>query len=127
MPTFDGLAAVQPDAVTLIVPAAHNVRFVFVAVGRSDPGYFASDATPRQPRDRRSARAAQVEAGLFAAEPELQAFFFRTDPTARPLARLAHAASLDAHTLTLRGRSDGRWLFGCTAHCGTSCRRTDRR
>ena len=118
--TLDGLAELQPEAGPLMLPAERDLRLLLVAVGRDDPGYFASDDARRSAPVVVELRAAgQVEAALFAAEPELHSFFFRAaggDALAqRPLARLAQEVGLDARELSLTGRAGRRTVFGCAS------------
>lgn len=118
--TLDGLAELSPDAGPLVVPAARDLRLVLVAVGRDDPGYFASDdARLGAPVTVELRAAAQVEGPLLAADPVLRSLFFRAaggDATVpRPLARLALDSGLDARELTLIGRPGSRTVFGCAS------------
>ena len=120
LPTLDGLAALQPDAGALLVPAARELRLVLVALGRDDAGYFASDATRQgAPVVVELRAAAQAEDSLFAADPVLRSFFFRAaggNPAVpRPLARLAQELGLDASGLTLTGRAGTRTVLGCAS------------
>src|SRR4029077_12965874 len=65
--TLDGLAEAQPDAGPLLVPTARDIRLVLVALGRNDPGYFASDgARQGVPVSVEIRAAAQAEGALFA-------------------------------------------------------------
>jgi len=115
--TLDGLAELQPDAGPLVVPTARALRLVLVAVGRGDPGYFASEAAREGvPTAVELRAAARVEGPLLAGDPVLRSFFFRAaggDPTVpRPLARLAQEIGLDARELTLIGRPGRRTVLG---------------
>ncbi len=118
--TLDLLAEAQPNDGPLLVPTARDLRLVLTAIGRSDPGYFASDeARHGAPITVEIRAGAKAEEALFAAEPELTSFFFRQlgegESVQRPLARLAQELDLEGRELTISGRSGHRTIFGCAS------------
>jgi hypothetical protein len=118
--TLDLVAEVQPDDGPLLVPAARDLRLVLVAIGRNDPGYFASeDARHSAPISVEIRAEAKAEGALFAAEPQLTSFFFRQvgadEAVQRPLARLAQELDLAGSELTVSGRPGHRTIFGCAS------------
>ncbi len=114
VPDFAGLSALQPDAGPLTVPTARALRFVLIAVGRDEPGYFASDAARRGDPVTIEVRATpSIETDLLG-PVELKSFLFRVDPAAHPLARLAQEAGLEARSQTLSARPGQRTVFGCS-------------
>ncbi len=116
---LDGFSAVADDG-PLPLPAAHALRLLLVAKGRTDAGYFASEAARQgQPVTLELRAAGSIEDNLLAGPPDLKAFFFRpagaTADTPRPLARLAQESALAAQGLTLSGRPGARSVFGCAS------------
>lgn len=117
--TLDGFGAAQPDAGPLLLPSARELRLVLVAVGRDDPGYFASNDVRLGAQATVELRAAaRTEAPLLMAAPVLHSFFFRAagiDPNVpRPLVCLAQEIGLNAQGLTINGRAGHRTVLGCS-------------
>ena len=122
--TLDGFVNEPGDDGSLPVPTSRDLRLVLVAVGRSDAGYFASDAArlglPVTVELQLAGHAAgPAEGPLLPAAPSLLSLFFRSAgrdaSVPRPLARLVQEAGLQAQGLTLGGTAGQRTVFGCAA------------
>ena len=124
LPLWLAFAVNQPDDGPLALPTARELRLTFVAVGRSDAGYFfdesAREGVPAV-IDVRAEATSEPALLLDAAPPStvLQSFFFQPPPpdgsTPPPETRLAAEIALDQNGLTLAGKAGRRTVFGCSA------------
>jgi hypothetical protein len=123
-PTLVGFDSEQPDHGALALPTARELRLTFVAMGRSDAGYFVDEAARTGVPVVVDLRAdATREPGLMTDAPlpstVLQSFFFKPLPPDNsvppPEARLAAEIALDQNGLTLAGRAGRRTVLGCSA------------
>jgi hypothetical protein len=106
----------QPLDGPLALPTARGLRLTLTALGREDPGYFAT------PADRRGV-SITLECQSPAAEeddllrpplssPALRSLFFQSP---EPASGLAQEAGLDASGLLLSGRAGHRTVIGCSS------------
>ncbi len=120
--TLSGLAAAQPTTGPLALPTARELRLTFVAVGRSQPGYFADDDARHGAPTVLDVRANAAAEDPLLVEPgdvtPVRAFFFQPAPetgVAPPAERLAAELALDSRGLTLSGRARRRTVLSCSA------------
>jgi hypothetical protein len=117
--TLARFAKRPPHVGPLLVPTARDLRLVLVALGRNDPGYFASDdaryGAPVSVEIRAATR--HRRRVLRRRATQLTSFFFRQvgsdEAVQRPLARLAQELDFGGSELTLTGPSGHRTIFGC--------------
>jgi hypothetical protein len=118
VPRLDAFPDVEA-ADPLPIPAQRELRLVLTALGRSDPGYFASDAARNGLPTIIPLKAnARAEGSLLtmAVEP-LMSFFLRApgpgEAAPRPLDLLARSLGLPNDGLVLSGGVDRRIVLGC--------------
>ena len=122
-PTLLTLPALQPEDGPLALPAARDLRLIFVGIGRDQAGYFADENARRGTPitlDLRAPASAEVD---LLADPEifppLQSFFFQPPPSDNtvppPSQRLAVEMGLTNAGLTLAGRAGQRTVIACSA------------
>ncbi len=118
VPRLDAFPSAD-DGGPLPIPAQRELRLVLTALGKADPGYFATDAArdglptivPLKARPR-------AEGPLLTmAEEPLASFFFRTpgagEDAPRPLDLLAQSLGLANDGLTVSGGGGQRTILGC--------------
>jgi hypothetical protein len=114
----------QPGDGLLVLPAARDLRLTLTAIGKDDPGYFATDAARTGAAVNIDLRAAAVAEAQLLGDPEgfssLRSFFFQPPPpdnsVAAPIDRLGAELDLNRSGLTLSGGPDDRVVMACSAH-----------
>ena len=118
--TLGGFAEAQPNAGSLAIPTARDVRFTLTAMGRTEPNYFASEESRTGvPITVEVRAAASGEAGLFAPfDLPVRGFFFQPPPedasVSSPVERLAQELGLVSSGLTVSARPGHRAIFACS-------------
>ena len=122
-PTLATLAENQPGNGPLALPAARDLRHIFVGIGRDDANYFATPETRKGSPVNLDVRAlATAEAALLIdppAFPALRSFFFQPPPpdnsVPSPVERLGAEVKLERSALTLSGPAGSRTVIGCSS------------
>jgi hypothetical protein len=123
VPTLLAFSSSQPDDGPLALPSAREVRLTLVAMGRTDEGYFADEASREgEPAVMFLRAEAELEPVLLVDAPlpstVLRSFFFQPpvdDLAPRPEARLAAELDLEHAGLTLTGAARRRTVIGAAA------------